>query len=67
MIHNGALMFPSPLTLIFAASDTDGLLSNQAVIAGMAIVGTILVMRATRKHWTQTKRSTQQQAAGAKQ
>ncbi|MCH7596499.1 MAG: hypothetical protein IID35_08055 [Planctomycetes bacterium] len=53
-------MLSSLFTLILAASDTGGLLSNQAVIAGMAIAGTILVMRATRKNWTRSKQSAQQ-------
>lgn len=53
-------MLSSPVSLILAASDTGGLLSNQAVIAGMAIAGTILVMRATRKNWTRSKQSAQQ-------
>ena len=60
MIHNGVSMLSSLFTLILAASDTGGLLSNQAVIAGMAIAGTILVMRATRKNWTRSKQSAQQ-------
>ncbi len=53
-------MLSSPVSLILAASDAGGLLSSQAVIAGMAIAGTILVMRATRKNWTRSKRSAPQ-------
>lgn len=53
-------MLSSPVSLILSASDAGGLLSSQAVIAGMAIAGTILVMRATRKNWTRSKRSAQQ-------